>query len=279
MSNNDWYRFYAPRRVAGLTAEQIGTEQAAAEHDLEFVLAQTGVASGDRILEIGCGWGRHALAFARRGFTAVTSIDIAPDPLALARALASETGDRCVFRQQDFAEVADGPYRAILSLYDRSCCGFPTEGEDLASLRRLAGLLEPMGWLLFGINDWPFNLPEASQRWEESEAGIELVDVIPDRVRMTCTDRVTLVARDGARRSYALTRRHYYLPEICRLLRSSGLELAGAFHRLDSLRPYGEGADGLFVVARRPAVEHVGRERVGSTLPPAVSGAVLREQG
>jgi len=257
VSNNDWYRFYAPRRVAGLTAQQIDAEQAAADHDLDFVLAQTGLAPGDRILEIGCGWGRHALALARRGFTAVTSIDIAPEPLTIARALAEEAGVPCDFRQQDFAEVADGPYRAILSLYDRSCCGFPTEAEDLASLRRLARLLAPGDWLLFGINDWPFNLPQPSQRWEETAAGIELLEVIPDRIRMTCTDRVTLVARAGARRSYALTRRHYYLPEIRRLLHSAGLELQGAFHRLDTRRPYGDGEDGLFVVARRPAVERV----------------------
>jgi len=278
VSNNDWYRFYAPRRVAGLTAEQIDAEQAAAEHDLDFVLAQTGLAPGDRILEIGCGWGRHVLALARRGFTAVTSIDIAPEPLAIARALAGEAGARCDFRQQDFAAVDDGPYRGILSLYDRSCCGFPTEAEDLASLRHLAGLLAPAGWLVFGINDWPFNLPQASQRWEETEAGIELVEVIPDRVAMTCSDRVTVVARTGTRRSYALTRRHYYLPEIRRLLHSAGLELAGAFHRLDTRRPYGDGADGLFVVARRSGVRRVGREHVDTTLPPAIGGAVTWEQ-
>jgi len=259
--------------------EQLAAEQAAAEHDLDFVLAQTRLAPRDRILEIGCGWGRHALAFARRGFTAVTSIDIAPEPLAIARALASEAGVRCDFRQQDFVAVEDGPYRAILSLYDRSCCGFPTEDEDQRSVGRLVSLLVPGGWLVFGINDWPFNLPQASQRWEETEAGIELVDVIPDRVTMTCTDRVTLVAGEGTRRSYALTRRHYYLPEIRRLLHGAGLVLEGAFHRLDTRRPYGAGEDGLFVVARRPTVDRVGRELVGNTLPPVVGGAVLREQG
>ena len=261
MSNNDWYRFYAPRRVAGLTAEQLAAGQTAAEHDLDFVLTQTGLTAHDHILEIGCGWGRHALALARRGFTAVTSIDIAPEPLEIARALASEATLRCDFRQQDFVAVEDGPYRAILSLYDRSCCGFPTEAEDQRSLGRLARLLVPGGWLLFGINDWPFNLPQASQRWEDTEAGIELVEVIPDRVAMTCTDRVTLVARDGARRSYALTRRHYYLPEIRRLLHCAGLELAGTFHRLDTQRPYGDGADGLFVVARRPGQDMTREQR------------------
>ncbi len=150
--------------------------------------------------------------------------------------------------------VDDGSYAAILSLYDRSCCGFPTEAEDERSLRHLARLLQPGGWLVFGIDDWPFALPEPSQRFEETADGVELVEVIPDRVAMTCTDRVTLVRFDGGRRSYTLTRRHYYLPELHKLLHGAGLHLKAAFHRLSEERPYGDGGDGLFVLARREPV-------------------------
>jgi hypothetical protein len=158
-------------------------------------------------------------------------------------------------------DVHDGPYAAVLSLYDRSCCGFPTEAEDMTSLRHLAGLLTPGGWLIFGIDDWPFDLPQPSQRWEETTAGVELVDVVPDRVAMTCTDRVTRITPSGRRESYSLTRRHYYLPEIRRLLECAGLALEGAFHHLDTVRPYGDGGNGLFVLARRPEQRAVVPER------------------
>lgn len=251
MSNNDWYRFYGPRQVAGLTAERIAAERAAAERDLDFVLARTGLAPRDRILEIGCGWGRHSLALARRGFGAVTSIDIAAEPLAVARGMAAEHDLACDFRQQDFMDVAGARFAAVLSLYDRSCCGFPTEAEDARALRHLAGLLRPGGWLIFGINDWPFGLPEPSQRWAEGAAGLELIEVVPDRAAMTCADRVTLLRPDGRRSSFALTRRHYYLPELRRLLAEAGFTLMSAWHRLDESRPYGDGGDGLFVIARR----------------------------
>ena len=121
-------------------------------------------------------------------------------------------------RQQDFGLVGDGPYAAVLSLYDRSVCGFPSEEEDARSLRHLAGLLEPGGWLVFGINDWPADLPRASERRGETGEGIERVEVIPDPAAMTCTHRVTLVRPDGGREVHALTRRHYSLPELRRLL-------------------------------------------------------------
>jgi SAM-dependent methyltransferase len=250
-TNADWYRFYAPRRIVALTRQQMLDDRARAEQDVDAVLARTGLSSSDRILEIGCGWGRHSLAFARRGFGRVVSVDIAPTPLELARALAREAGLSCDIRQQDFGLVHDGPYAAVLSLYDRSVCGFPSEEEDARSLRHLAGLLEPGGWLVFGINDWPADLPGASERREETGEGIERVEVIPDPAAMTCTHRVSLVRPDGGREVHALTRRHYSLPELWRLLAGSGFAPLAAFHRLAEERPYAEGGEGLFVYARR----------------------------
>lgn len=253
MGNNAWYRFYAPRRLTGLTAERIIADSAAAEQDLDAVLGYTRLAPADRILEVGCGWGRHALALARRGFGSVVSIDIAPEPLAVFAALASERGLRCTFRQQDFLAVDDGPFHAVLSLYDRSVCGFPTEEEDAASLRHLASLLRPGGWLVFGINDWPFHLPEPRRDWRETADGIELLEVLPDRVAMTCTDRTTLIRADGRRVRYELTRRHYSLPELRRLLADAGFALETAWHRLTG-RMYGSGEDGLFLFARKEGI-------------------------
>ena len=234
-----------------MTAERIADDQAAAEHDLQAVLARTRLSLSDRILEIGCGWGRHSVALAGRGYGSVVSIDIAPEPLQLARSVGRQAGLRCHFRQQDFMQVDDGPYGAVLSLYDRSLCGFPSEAEDLESLRHVAGLLRPAGWLVFGINDWPAALPEASQHWEDTVEGRELVEVIPDRAAMTCTHRVTLTRADGCRETHALTRRHYSLPELWRLLADAGFIPLSAHHRLAEERPYGDGRDGLFIYARR----------------------------
>jgi SAM-dependent methyltransferase len=250
MSNNDWYRFYAPRRL-DLTPERIAADCAAAERDIDALLARTGLQPSDRVLEIGCGWGRHALALAERGFRSVESIDIAPEPLVIARALAGERGLDCTFRQQDFMAVDDGPLDAVISLYDRSVCGFPSESEDERSLRHLAALIRPGGWLVFGINDWPFHLPEPRRDWRETTDGIEFLEVLPDRTAMTCTDRTTLVRPDGRREHYELTRRHYYVPELRRICTEAGLDIRTVLHRMTEERPYGDGGNGMFVFARR----------------------------
>jgi SAM-dependent methyltransferase len=191
VTNNDWYCHYAPRWLSGLTAEQISADRAAAMIDLDAVLARTGLCPADRILEVGCGWGRHSLALAQRGFSQVISIDIAPELLARGAALARAEGLSCRFRHQNFTQVEDGPFAAILSLYDRSVCGFPTEAEDRHSLQHLARLLVLGGWLVFGINDWPERLPMSSCIQQPTCDGVEVREVVSDPAVMVCTQRTT----------------------------------------------------------------------------------------
>ena len=251
MDNNDWYRYYAPRRIAALTEQRMADDRKRAERDLDAVLARTGLQTPDRILEIGCGWGRHSLALAGRGFASVVSIDIAPDALERARELARAGELRGNFRLQDFRLVADGPFSAVLSLYDRSVCGLPTEEEDASSLRHVARLLQPGGWLVFGIDDWPRDLPAPSSRWEDTSEGRELIETVPDRSTMTTTHRVTLMRPDGRGATYTLTRRHYSLVELTQLLARAGFTLTAAFRRLADEKPYGGAGEGLFVYARQ----------------------------
>ena len=170
-TNQVWYRFYAPRRLASMTAEQVREGRARAGGI--WMPSSRAPASRPAIefIEIGCGWGRHSLGLARRGFRRVVSVDIAPEPIGLARALAREEGLACHIRQQDFALVQDGPYAAALSLYDRSVCGFPTEGEDARASATWRACSSPGGWLVFGIDDWPADLPAASASRRTMEEG------------------------------------------------------------------------------------------------------------
>lgn len=249
--NNAWYIYHSARHAAELSAESRANGSAAAARDIDFIVEQLALAPHDRLLEIGCGWGRHSLVLHERGFRRLTSVDIAPAMLAIACERAEAAGITADFRLCDFRSLGDEPpFDALLSLYDRSCLGYPSEAEDRQSLAFLHGLLRPGGQLWFGIGDWPVALPRPGRDWREWAGGVELLETIPDAAAMTCTDRTTVLAPEG-RRVYELTRRHYGLPEIRRLLDDAGFELVGAWHALDARRPYGAEAEGLFVLARR----------------------------
>jgi cyclopropane fatty-acyl-phospholipid synthase-like methyltransferase len=75
--------------------------------------------AGKRLLDVGCGPGRYAIEFARRGAREVWGVDFAPAMLDLARTAAAETGvgDRTRFVGGDFlaAEVA-GSFDAAVAI-------------------------------------------------------------------------------------------------------------------------------------------------------------------
>lgn len=174
---NAWYIHQSVRHAAELTAASRREGIAAAERDIDCIVAQLALTPRDRLLEIGCAWGRHSLVLHERGFRNLTSVDIAPAMLSIARERAAAAGAALDLRQCDFrALTAEAPFDAILSLYDRSCVGFPTEDEDRRSLALLHRMLRPGGQRFFGIGDWPIALPIARRDWREWAGTVELLE-------------------------------------------------------------------------------------------------------
>jgi len=89
----------------------MGTEQ-----EVEFLVGALGLESGQRVLDVGCGPGRHSLALARRGFD-VVGVDLSPDFVTLARDAAAAEGLGVCFEQGDVRTLAcDGEFDAVLCL-------------------------------------------------------------------------------------------------------------------------------------------------------------------
>ena len=84
---------------------------------LRRAIAATGVQPGQRLLEIGCGWGAVAEAAARDGVE-VVGVTLSTEQLAWARERVERAGvaRRADLRLQDYRDVADGPFDAIVSI-------------------------------------------------------------------------------------------------------------------------------------------------------------------
>lgn len=249
--NSAWYCYRARQQLNQLSPERIAEGEHLASKDIDFVEHVTGMCQTWRVLEIGCGWGRHSLELARRGYQQVSSLDVSPDLANYARHYTARVGYRPKIECLDYLDYqSDTSFDVILSLYDRSCLGQPDEQQDQASLTHLASLLRPGGYLVFGIRDWPLDLPEPGRSWEETEEGIELHEVLVNSSEMRCTHRMTLVRPDGNREVYELARRHYHLPEVRQRLGAAEFQLLNAYHAYDQTRAYGSEQQGLVVVAQ-----------------------------
>lgn len=253
--NSAWYCFRARTRP---TAEQVAEGERLAVSDIDFVEHETGMNQSSRVLEIGCAWGRHSLELAHRGYTQITSLDVCFKLVTYARERATQAGYALDLLVMDYLDYrTDSPFDVVLSLYDRSCLGQPDEVQDRLSLEHLARLLRPGGYLVFGIRDWPRDLPCPSRSWEETDDGFELHEVLVDRRTMKCTHRIIHVCSDGNRKIYELTRIHYTFREVQAQLDAAHFQLVSAYHAFDHSRPYGTENEGLVVVAQRKCDECV----------------------
>ncbi|HZV94075.1 MAG TPA: cyclopropane-fatty-acyl-phospholipid synthase family protein [Caldimonas sp.] len=79
-------------------------------------LAQCGVGAGDRVLEIGCGWGALAELAGREFGAEVTGVTLSGAQLDWASRRVAAAGVAADLRLQDYRDIDDGPYDAIVSI-------------------------------------------------------------------------------------------------------------------------------------------------------------------
>jgi cyclopropane-fatty-acyl-phospholipid synthase len=79
-------------------------------------LVECNVQRGDRVLEIGCGWGALAETAAREFGARVTGVTLSKEQLAWAKQRLADAELIADLRYQDYRDIDDGPYDAIVSI-------------------------------------------------------------------------------------------------------------------------------------------------------------------
>lgn len=107
-------------------------------------LRAAAVRAGDRLLEIGCGWGALAEMAATEFGAHVTGVTLSTEQLGFAQARMTRLGasERADLRLQDYRAIDDGPYDAICSIEMVEAVGREYWPSYFASVARL---LKPGG--------------------------------------------------------------------------------------------------------------------------------------
>ena len=123
------------------------TLEEAQEEKLEMVARKLELKEGDRVLDVGCGWGSFPLWAATKHGASVVGITLSPPQAEKARQRAEEAGvaDRVEIRVMDYRDLAGERFDAIASIGMVEHVG---AAQIDVYARTLAGLLEPGGRLL-----------------------------------------------------------------------------------------------------------------------------------
>jgi D-alanine-D-alanine ligase len=137
--------------------------------EVDMLVQATGVGRGDKILDLCCGQGRHALELARRGFEHVTGIDRSRYLVRLARRRAAKSGLSVVVREGDARNI-----RLRESSIDCVCIMgnsfgyFDTEDDDMRVLESVKRVLRSGGDLVLDLADGDWvrgNFERRSWEW------------------------------------------------------------------------------------------------------------------
>jgi cyclopropane-fatty-acyl-phospholipid synthase len=114
---------------------------------LDLIAQKLELKAGQRVLDVGCGWGSFAIHAARTYGVSVTGITLSQQQADLARTLVADAdlADRVEIRVADYRDLAGEPYDAIASIGMAEHVG-QSQIDDYA--RSLSGMLRPGGVVL-----------------------------------------------------------------------------------------------------------------------------------
>ncbi len=213
--------------------------------ECDFIAKETGNDKAMRILDIGCGTGRHAIELARRGYS-VTGVDLSESQLKRAGEKAAAAGLCIDFRRCD---ARDLPFAAEFDLAIMLCEGaFPlmeTDEMNFQILQGAARALKPGGKFIFTTLNGLFPLFHSVRDFfaaQKQDGGAEYRDNTFDLMTFRDHNLTTLVDDQGNKKELSCNERYYVPSEITWLLKSLGFATIdifgarlGAFSRNDKL--------------------------------------------
>ncbi len=213
--------------------------------ECDFIEQEIGHNKALKILDIGCGTGRHAIELTKRGYH-VTGVDLSGSQLARAREKAKDAGLSIDFHEQDARDLSfNSEFDLAIMLCEGGFSLMETDEMNFAILKSAARALKARGKFIFTALNGLFPLfhsvsdfYKSAQKEGQSQCGECSFDL------MTFRDHNTVVFEDdsGNKRELKCNERYYVPSEIAWLLKTLGFKKIdifgakiGAYSRSDKL--------------------------------------------
>lgn len=240
--DDDYLRIYRPTFTPERTAAEVSF--------IETLLAPP---QGAAVLDLACGYGRHAIGMAQRGYR-VTGLDFNPSYLEIAAAEAKAAGVSVAWRAGDMRALPfEREFACVYSFF--TSFGYFGDDENEQVLAGIARALEPGGRFLIDMmnRDWLLTHPQQRTWTQRDDGALFMEETSLELAASRVLARQLLIdAQGGPQLTKEYFLRAYTCAELTSLMRRHGLvvkEVCGGTDR----RPYDTEARRLVMLAERSA--------------------------
>jgi len=223
----------------------------ATQAEAQFVIDALAVQSGAQLLDLGCGYGRHAMELAARGFHMV-GLDLSLPLLLRGADEAQRRGLSINFVHADMRELDfDAQFDGVYCLF--STFGFFDDETNKKTATSVARALKPGGRCVIEVLNRDYVIGELPTRvWWEGDGCVVLEEVEFNYFSSRIHSNRSVVFDDGRQIEQEISIRAYSLHELGKLLHAAGfrvVEVSGSVHTRG--RYFGNHSRHIIVVAEK----------------------------
>lgn len=204
------------------------------ENQVNFIVNTLKLTGKERILDLACGFGRHSLSLARRGFH-VTGVDITEEFIKDALQTAKSEGLNVEFIHSDIRDLSiENEYDVVLNLADGAIGYLESDEENSKIFNVISKALKPGGKHFMDICNAEYAehyFPV--QYWDAGESSLSVSRFEwDDKKRIMLFGDNTLVYGEAAKKpniEYGAPQRLYSIDEIESIWRQRGMQVVQTF--------------------------------------------------
>ncbi len=238
--DDDYLRIYRPT----FTPERTGAE-------VDFIEGALALPRGATVLDLACGYGRHAIGMAARGYR-VTGVDFNPSYLDIGAAEAARAGVQVTWLAGDmralpFERTFEGAYSYFTSF------GYYGDEENEHVLAGIARALKRGGrFLLDMVNRDNILVHPEMRTWVQREDGALFMEEVSIELAASrvISRQILIDPKGGPQVTKEFSLRAYTCAELTALMRRHGMEVKDVWGG-PAREPYSAGSRRLVLLSER----------------------------
>lgn len=221
------------------------------EKEIRFLIQHLALKKKDKILDLCCGQGRHAIALVKKGYN-VIGLDFSDYLLRIARRRMRKEKVKVRFIKQDaremnFQEEFDVVYNLFTSGF-----GYFSEEDNEKFIQKAAQALKPGGRFCLDTSNVVFILKNYKKvMWYEHPQGLVKMENKFNAKTFVNKTKNIFISRQGKRKEMTMFVRMYTFPEIKNIFKNNNLKIKKAFGSFSGSQKFSEETKRLIVVAEK----------------------------